>query len=83
LIDDCDLLCVLSIGGPAAARVVNSNIHPIKRPQAEDIPALLAELQQVLAGEPPPWLARIIGRDSNVSTTSAGDSVLAEVGETS
>ncbi len=62
LINDCHLLCVLSIGGPAAARVVNSGIHPFKRPQAEDISALLGELQQVLAGEPPPWLARIIGR---------------------
>lgn len=62
LIDDCNLLCVLSIGGPAAARVVNSGVHPFKRPQAEDISALLRELQQVLAGDPPPWLARIIGR---------------------
>lgn len=62
LIDDCDLLCVLSIGGPAAARVVNSGVHPFKRPQAEDISALLSELQQVLAGDPPPWLARIMGR---------------------
>ena len=62
LINDCDLLCVLSIGGPAAARVVNSGVHPFKRPQAEDIAALLGELQQVLAAEPPPWLARIIGR---------------------
>ncbi len=62
LIDDCDLLCVLSIGGPAAARVVNSGVHPFKRPQAEDISALLIELQRVLAGDPPPWLARIMGR---------------------
>jgi len=62
LINDCHLLCVLSIGGPAAARVVNSGIHPFKRPQAEDISTLLSELQQVLAGDPPPWLARIIGR---------------------
>lgn len=83
LIGDCDLLCVLSIGGPAAARVVNSSIHPIKRPQAEDIPVLLAELQQVLAGEPPPWLARIIGRTPNASTVSTGDSLLAETGENS
>ena len=60
LISDCDLLCVLSIGGPAAARVVNSGVHPFKRPQAEDISALLRELQQVLAGDPPPWLARIM-----------------------
>jgi nitrogen fixation protein NifX len=62
LISDCDLLCVLSIGGPAAARVVNSGVHPFKRPQAEDISALLRELQQVLAGDPPRWLARIVGR---------------------
>ncbi|MDG4597475.1 MAG: dinitrogenase iron-molybdenum cofactor N-terminal domain-containing protein [Candidatus Contendobacter sp.] len=83
LIEDCNLLCVLSIGGPAAARVVNSGIHPIKHPQPEDIPVLLAELQQVLAGEPPPWLARIIGRDSAISTALAGASFLAETGETS
>ena len=81
LIGDCHLLCVLSIGGPAAARVVNSGIHPLKRPQAEDIPALLAELQSVLAGEPPPWLARIIGRDPAISTVSAGESLLVEAGE--
>jgi nitrogen fixation protein NifX len=62
LISDCDLLCVLSIGGPAAARVVNSGVHPFKRPQAEDISALLHELQPVLASDPPPWLARIMGR---------------------
>ncbi len=59
LISDCDLLCVLSIGGPAAARVVNSGIHPFKRPQAEDISVLLRDLQQVLAGDhPPPWLIK-------------------------
>jgi nitrogen fixation protein NifX len=59
LINDCDLLAVLSIGGPAAARVINSGIHPFKRPQAEDISGLLAELQRVLASDhPPPWLAK-------------------------
>ncbi|MCP5197031.1 MAG: dinitrogenase iron-molybdenum cofactor biosynthesis protein [Gammaproteobacteria bacterium] len=62
LIQDCDLLCVLSIGGPAAARVVNSGIHPFKRLWPGDIQPVLDELQVVLAGEPPPWLARIIGR---------------------
>jgi nitrogen fixation protein NifX len=76
LINDCDLLCVLSIGGPAAARVVNSGVHPFKRPQAEDISALLRELQQVLAGDPPPWLARIMGR-------TAPERLLAELEEAS
>ena len=62
LIGDCDLLCVLSIGGPAAARVVNSGIHPIKRGSIGDVQALLTELQQVLAGDPPPWLAKLRAR---------------------
>ncbi len=83
LIGDCDLLCVLSIGGPAAARVVNGGVHPLKRPQAEDIAALLAELRKVLAGEPPPWLARIIGHDSVISAAPSGASLLAEIGEAS
>ena len=84
LIDDCHLLCVLSIGGPAAARVVNAGIHPLKRPQAGDIPVLLRELQQVLGGEPPPWLARIIGRAPAISAAPAvpvGTAFLAEAGE--
>jgi len=81
LIDDCHLLCVLSIGGPAAARVVNAGIHPLKRPQAGDIPVLLRELQQVLGGEPPPWLARIIGRAPAISVAPEGAAFLAEAGE--
>lgn len=78
LVDDCDLLFVLSIGGPAAARVVNSGVHPLKRPQPEEVAVLLAELQQVLAGDPPPWLARIMGRTPHVSVD---DSLLTESGE--
>lgn len=62
LINDCDLLCVLSIGGPAAARVVNSGVHPFKRPQPEDVALLLSDLQTMLAGKPPPWLAKRLGR---------------------
>lgn len=62
LIGDCDLLCVLSIGGPAAARVVNSGIHPIKRGSIDATHTLLTELQQVLAGDPPPWLAKLRAR---------------------
>jgi hypothetical protein len=40
-------------------------------------------LQRVLAGEPPPWLARIIGRTPNASAAPTDDSLLAETGETS
>lgn len=83
LIGDCDLLGVLSIGGPAAARVVNSGIHPLKRLWPGDIQPLLDELQAVLAGEPPPWLARIIGRAPATLALPADGLFLAETGEAS
>ena len=71
LIGDCDLLAVLSIGGPAAARVVNSGVYPLKRPEPGDARLFASELQAVLAGQPPPWLARIIGRSPAASLASA------------
>jgi nitrogen fixation protein NifX len=60
LISDCHLLYVLSIGGPAAARVVNHGVHPLKQDSAVPIRERLDALRQVLADGPPPWLARII-----------------------
>ena len=75
LIDDCDLLCVLSIGGPAAARVINSGIHPFKRPQPEEIATLLDELQTVLAGTPPPWLAKRLGRAASENPAQFSEAI--------
>ena len=60
LISDCHLLYVLSIGGPAAARVVHRGVHPLKRAQAGPIRQELDALRAVLVNGPPPWLARII-----------------------
>jgi nitrogen fixation protein NifX len=61
LIRDCDVLYVGSIGGPAAAKVVKMSIHPIKVPQGGAIADLLVQLKTVLAGSPPPWLAKVMG----------------------
>ncbi|MBK8909662.1 MAG: nitrogen fixation protein NifX [Rhodospirillales bacterium] len=57
----CALLFVLAIGGPAAAKVVNHRIHPIKLPQAEPIEAILARVQAMLKTSPPPWLRKAMG----------------------
>ena len=64
LIADCHVLNVMSIGGPAVAKVVRANIHPIKHPQGGKAREILANLQQVLAGTPPPWLARAMGQEA-------------------
>jgi nitrogen fixation protein NifX len=62
LIKDCQILYVVSIGGPAAAKVVKAGIYPIKLNAEEPARAVLAKLQTVLAGSPPPWLAKIMGK---------------------
>lgn len=60
LIDDCCIVYVQSIGGPAAAKTVRANIHPVKVPEAGRARATLQRLQAVFDA-PPPWLARILG----------------------
>lgn len=61
-IGDCDLLYVVSIGGPAAAKVVKQDIHPVKLPNGGEASDVLARLQEVLSSNPPPWLAKIMGQ---------------------
>jgi len=59
-LDGCALLFVKAIGGPAAAKVVRAGIHPIKLPQAETIPDVIARVQGMMKGTPPPWLRKIM-----------------------
>lgn len=61
LISDCHVMYVQSIGGPAAAKVVRAGIYPMKVPEGGKAPEVLAKLQEVMGGTPPPWLAKIIG----------------------
>lgn len=60
LINDCQMVYVQSIGGPAAAKVVRAGLHPVKIPTPAPAMEVLAWLQAVLEA-PPPWLAKIMG----------------------
>jgi nitrogen fixation protein NifX len=60
LIKDCQIVYVQSIGGPAAAKAVRANIHPVKAPEGGKANIALQRLQAVLDA-PPPWLAKILG----------------------
>ncbi|MFY9259857.1 MAG: dinitrogenase iron-molybdenum cofactor biosynthesis protein [Gallionella sp.] len=60
LIKDCQIVYVQSIGGPAAAKAVRANIHPVKSPEGGKVRLTLQRLQAVLDA-PPPWLAKILG----------------------
>lgn len=61
LIGDCHIAYVQSVGGPAAAKIVRAGVHPVKVPDGGSAPDVLAQLQTVMAGTPPPWLAKIVG----------------------
>ncbi|MDD2802270.1 MAG: nitrogen fixation protein NifX [Methylococcales bacterium] len=63
LIQDCQVLYIASVGGPAAAKIVKLGIHPMKLSGIETIAEIIDQLQSVLAGTPPPWLAKAMGID--------------------
>ncbi|MEL0584007.1 MAG: dinitrogenase iron-molybdenum cofactor biosynthesis protein [Candidatus Thiodiazotropha sp. (ex. Lucinoma kazani)] len=62
LINDCQILFVCSIGGPAAAKVVRAGVHPIKKPQACPARDEIQSLQSVISKDAPPWLAKVMGQ---------------------
>ncbi|MGD2117341.1 MAG: dinitrogenase iron-molybdenum cofactor biosynthesis protein [Chromatiales bacterium] len=62
LIGDCQILFVASIGGPAAAKVVRSGAHPIKKPDGGPARDEIVALQQVIGKDAPPWLAKVMGQ---------------------
>ncbi len=61
LIRDCAVVYVFSIGGPAAAKVIQAYIYPMKVEQGGSAREILADLQKAIATSPPPWLAKILG----------------------
>jgi len=61
LIKDCQVLYVVSIGGPAAAKVIKAGIYPMKLSDEQPAREVVAKLQAILSGHPPPWLAKIMG----------------------
>jgi len=54
------VLHVSDIGRTAAAAVVGAGVHPITVAAGTPVTELLARLQAVLAGSPPPWLRRAL-----------------------
>jgi nitrogen fixation protein NifX len=60
-IADCAIVYTVQIGGPAAAKLVARRVHPMKTATEIPIVELVAKLQQVLRGTPPPWLRKAMG----------------------
>jgi nitrogen fixation protein NifX len=61
LIKDCHVLYVVSVGGPAAAKVIKGGIYPMKASEGGLAREVLSKLQNAIATSPPPWLAKVLG----------------------
>jgi nitrogen fixation protein NifX len=61
LIGDCHVCYVVSIGGPAAAKVIRADIYPIKLPDGGPALDILRPFQVAMVESPPPWLLKILG----------------------
>ena len=64
---DCAIVCTVEIGGPAAAKLIARRIHPMKTGSEVPVSGMVGRLQEVLKGNPPPWLRKAMNR-GNTST---------------
>ncbi|MBB4268092.1 nitrogen fixation protein NifX [Roseospira visakhapatnamensis] len=70
-LEGCALLFVKAIGGPAAARVVNARVHPIKVQDDEPVDRVLERVRGMLDGTPPPWLRKAMGAGASTGARPA------------
>ena len=61
IISDCHVVYIVSVGGPAAAKIIRANIYPIKRPEGGTAEEVIAQFQQAMINSPPPWMLKILG----------------------
>ncbi len=64
---DCAIVYTMQIGGPAAAKVVANKVHPMKTGKETSISEIVGKLQEVLRGNPPPWLRKAMNKGTGGS----------------
>lgn len=61
-LDDCAIVYTMQIGGPAAAKLVALKIHPMKTGAEVGLKETVERFQEVLRGNPPPWLRKAMNK---------------------
>jgi nitrogen fixation protein NifX len=61
---ECAIVYAMQINGPAAAKLVARNIHPMKTGDSIAIENIIVKLQDVLRGSPTPWLRKVQIKES-------------------
>ncbi|QEM67842.1 nitrogen fixation protein NifX [Geobacter sp. FeAm09] len=54
----CSIVCAREISGPAAAKLVANNIHPMKSGATSSVEEVIDRLKDVLRGTPAPWIRK-------------------------
>jgi nitrogen fixation protein NifX len=67
LLSDCAIVYTMQIGGPAAAKLVAQKIHPMKTNIEVDLKETVERFQEVLRGNPPPWLRKAMNKGTVTS----------------
>jgi len=66
-IGGCAIVYTMQIGGPAAAKLVARKIHPMKTTTEVPLTEVIGKLQEVLRGNPPPWLRKAMNNETSGS----------------
>ena len=66
---DCAIVYTMQIGGPAAAKLVAHKIHPMKTNMEVGLKETVERFQEVLRGNPPPWLRKAMNKGQATSFT--------------
>jgi len=72
---DCRVVYVVSVGGPASAKVIKADVHIVAVPEGGEAREILTRLQGVVAGTPPPWLAKALGVQAGLRVKNYKSSV--------
>lgn len=67
LLSDCAIVYTMQIGGPAAAKLVAQRIHPMKTNSEVNLRETVERFQEVLRGNPPPWLRKAMNKGTSSS----------------
>ena len=62
VLSDCAIVYTMQIGGPAAAKLIARRIHPMKTNVEVSLKESIAKIQEVLKGNPPPWLRKAMNK---------------------
>jgi len=62
ILSDCAVVYTMQIGGPAAAKLIARKIHPMKTNVEVGLKESIERMQEVLRGNPPPWLRKAMNK---------------------